>query len=455
MSKSLFCSILVVETFVRKHQTNLIYSERKIVENDRIVILYVHFSSLNSIRKQDQEKEFEVRKLIEFQHVSKIYKGGKIAVDDINLSFDKGEFICFIGTSGSGKTTSMRMINRMTDPSKGKILINGEDIQTINPVELRRKIGYVIQNIGLMPHMTIRENIVLVPKLLKVDLEERNKIAEKMIDLVELPREMLDRYPNELSGGQQQRIGVVRALAANQDIILMDEPFGALDPITRDSLQDLVKDLQERLGKTIVFVTHDMDEALKLANRIAIMSEGKVIQFDTPDNILRHPVNEFVEELIGEDRLIQAKPDITTVGEVMLNNAITITPEKSLSEAIKRMREKRVDTLLVVDGTGVLKGFIDVETIDRRRNTATSVSDIMNPKVFFVKKSSLLRDTLQRILKRGLKYVPVVDDQQKVVGILTRASLVDIVYDVIWGEEETDMLNGTESTDVKQPQAEV
>ncbi|MDU6315778.1 MAG: betaine/proline/choline family ABC transporter ATP-binding protein, partial [Enterococcus faecalis] len=243
--------------------------------------------------------------MIEFQHVSKFYKGGKVAVDDINLSFDKGEFICFIGTSGSGKTTSMRMLNRMTDPSKGKILIDGQDIQKINPVELRRQIGYVIQNIGLMPHMTIRENIVLVPKLLKVPVEERNKIAEKMIDLVELPREMLDRYPNELSGGQQQRIGVVRALAANQDIILMDEPFGALDPITRDSLQDLVKDLQERLGKTIVFVTHDMDEALKLANKIAIMSEGKVIQFDTPDNILRHPANEFVEELIGEDRLLQ------------------------------------------------------------------------------------------------------------------------------------------------------
>lgn len=396
-------------------------------------------------------------KLIEFQHVSKIYKGGKIAVDDINMSFDKGEFICFIGTSGSGKTTSMRMINRMTDPSKGKIIINGEDIQTIDPVKLRRKIGYVIQNIGLMPHMTIRENIVLVPKLLKVDLDERNKIAEKMIDLVELPREMLDRYPNELSGGQQQRIGVVRALAANQDIILMDEPFGALDPITRDSLQDLVKDLQERLGKTIIFVTHDMDEALKLANRIAIMSEGKVIQFDTPDNILRHPANEFVEELIGEDRLIQAKPDITTVGEVMLNNAITITPEKSLSEAIKLMREKRVDTLLVVDGSGILKGFIDVETLDRRKNKATSVSDIMNPKVFFVKKSSLLRDTLQRILKRGLKYVPVVDEQQKVVGILTRASLVDIVYDVIWGEEETvtEPSKTVEAAATSEPQAEV
>ena len=388
--------------------------------------------------------------MIEFQHVSKFYKGGKVAVDDINLSFDKGEFICFIGTSGSGKTTSMRMLNRMTDPSKGKILIDGQDIQKINPVELRRQIGYVIQNIGLMPHMTIRENIVLVPKLLKVPVEERNKIAEKMIDLVELPREMLDRYPNELSGGQQQRIGVVRALAANQDIILMDEPFGALDPITRDSLQDLVKDLQERLGKTIVFVSHDMDEALKLANKIAIMSEGKVIQFDTPDNILRHPANEFVEELIGEDRLLQAKPDFTTVDEVMLNSAITITPEKSLQEAIKLMREKRVDTLLVVDNSHVLKGFIDVETLDQQRGKASSVGDILNKDVFFVQKTALLRDALQRILKRGLKYVPVVDEQKRVVGILTRASLVDIVYDVIWGDETTI----SEAVEAKQSESE-
>ncbi len=325
--------------------------------------------------------------MIEFQHVSKFYKGGKVAVDDINLSFDKGEFICFIGTSGSGKTTSMRMLNRMTDPSKGKILIDGQDIQKINPVELRRQIGYVIQNIGLMPHMTIRE---------------------------------------------------------------MDEPFGALDPITRDSLQDLVKDLQERLGKTIVFVTHDMDEALKLANKIAIMSEGKVIQFDTPDNILRHPANEFVEELIGEDRLLQAKPDFTTVDEVMLNSAITITPEKSLQEAIKLMREKRVDTLLVVDNSHVLKGFIDVETLDQQRGKASSVGDILNKDVFFVQKTALLRDALQRILKRGLKYVPVVDEQKRVVGILTRASLVDIVYDVIWGDETTI----SEAVEAKQSESE-
>lgn len=391
--------------------------------------------------------------MIEFQHVSKIYKGGKIAVDDIHLSFGKGEFICFIGTSGSGKTTSMRMINRMTEPTKGKILIDGQDIQKMNAVELRRKIGYVIQSIGLMPHMTIRENITLVQKLLKVDQEKRNQTAEKMIDLVELPREMLDRYPSELSGGQQQRIGVVRALAADQDIILMDEPFGALDPITRDSLQDLVKDLQERLGKTIVFVTHDMDEALKLASKIAIMSEGKVVQFDTPENILRHPANQFVEELLGEDRLLQAKPDTTRVNEVMLNTAITITTEKSLQEALRLMREKRVDTLLVTDNQNILKGFVDIETINKNRGLTSSVGDILQTDVFYVQENALLRNTLQRILKRGLKYVPVVDAHKKVVGIITRASLVDIVYDVVFGEEETltdavEAFNPTETKEV-------
>lgn len=377
--------------------------------------------------------------MIEFDHVSKIYNGNKVAVEDVNLSFNKGEFICLIGTSGSGKTTIMRMINRMIDPTKGTIRINGEDIQKKNPVELRRQIGYVIQNIGLMPHMTIRDNITLVQRLLKVDKEEQNKTAEKMIDLVELPRDMLDRYPHELSGGQQQRIGVVRALAADQDVILMDEPFGALDPITRDSLQDLVKDLQERLGKTIVFVTHDMDEALKLSNRIAIMDNGKVIQFDTPENILQNPANEFVEELLGEDRLLQAKPDTTTVGEIMMHTAISITPEKSLQNAIRLMREKRVDTLLVVDEENVLKGFVDVETIDRerRRGKATSIGDIINPKVFYVKEAALVRDSLQRILKRGVKYVPVVDEGNHLVGILTRVSLVDIIYDVLWGEEDT------------------
>lgn len=375
--------------------------------------------------------------MIEFQNVSKIYKGNKKAVSDLNLSFDDGEFICFIGTSGSGKTTAMRMINRMIDPTSGKILIDGKDITKENPVDLRRSIGYVIQNIGLLPHMTIRENITLVPKLLKWPEEERNEIAERLITLVELPKEMLDRYPNELSGGQQQRIGVIRALAADQNIILMDEPFGALDPITRDSLQDFVKELQEKMGKTIVFVTHDMDEALKLATKIVVMSHGKVVQCDTPANILRNPANDFVRELIGEERLMHSQQDFITVGEVMMKRAISITPEKSLSQAIRLMREKRVDTLLVVDGNNVLKGFVDVESINDKRGYSTSVGDIMELDVFYIKQTALLRDAIQRILKRGLKYVPVVDDDKKLVGILTRSSLVDMVYDTIWGEEDS------------------
>lgn len=380
--------------------------------------------------------------MIEFKHVTKVFKGGKVAVDDVNISFNKGEFICFIGTSGSGKTTTMRMLNRMLDPTKGQILIDGQDIQKKDPVQLRREIGYVIQNIGLMPHMTIRENIVLVPKLLKWPEEERNRIAEKMIDLVELPREMLDRYPSQLSGGQQQRIGVVRALAADQDLILMDEPFGALDPITRESLQELIKELQEKMGKTVVFVTHDMDEALNLANRILIMDEGKPIQFDTPDNILRHPANKFVENLIGEERLIQARQNETQVKHVMLTSPISITPEKSISEGISLMRQKRVDSLIVVDGQGNLKGIVDLEDINIHRKYATSIGDIMNTNVFYVEKESLLRDTLQKVLKRGFKYVPVVDDRQKLVGIITRSSLVDIVYDAVWGDEEEKVEEG-------------
>ena len=199
--------------------------------------------------------------MIEFQHVSKIYKGGKVAVEDVNLSFEKGEFICFIGTSGSGKTTCMRMINRMTDPSKGKILIDGKSVTDINPVELRRQIGYVIQSIGLMPHMTIRENITLVQKLLKVSQEERNKTAEKMIDLVELPREMLDRYPHELSGGQQQRVAIARALVSDAPIILADEPTGNLDSVTAGEIINILKTLAKDRNKCVIVVTHSKEVA--------------------------------------------------------------------------------------------------------------------------------------------------------------------------------------------------
>lgn len=292
---------------------------------------------------------------LSIKNLTKIYSGNKKAVDNISLNIEAGEFVAFIGTSGSGKTTALRMINRMIEPTEGSIEMNGKDVRSMNPVELRRSIGYVIQQIGLMPHMTIRENIVLVPKLLKWSKEKKDAKAKELIKLVDLPEDYLDRYPSELSGGQQQRIGVVRALAAEQDIILMDEPFGALDPITRDTLQDLVKDLQ-KLGKTFIFVTHDMDEAIKLADKICIMSKGQIVQYDTPDNVLRYPANDFVREFIGQNRLIQDRPNMRTVEDAMIK-PITIQADDSLNDAVNIMRNHRIDTIFVVNNKHRLLGF--------------------------------------------------------------------------------------------------
>ncbi|MEC0345398.1 betaine/proline/choline family ABC transporter ATP-binding protein [Peribacillus frigoritolerans] len=374
--------------------------------------------------------------MLKIENVSKIYKGGKKAVKNISLDIKKGEFICFIGPSGCGKTTTMKMINRLIEPSEGKILINGENIMDKDPVELRRQIGYVIQQIGLFPHMTILENITLVPKLLKWNEQKKKERALELLQLVDMGSEYLERYPYELSGGQQQRIGVLRALASNPPLILMDEPFGALDPITRDALQEEFKNLQRTLDKTIVFVTHDMDEAIKLADRIVILKAGEIVQVGTPDEILRNPANEFVEEFIGKDRLLQTRPNVELVEQIMSRNPISITEEKSLTDAITIMREKRVDSLLVVDEQNVLKGFVDVETISEYRKKAKFISEVINTEVYSVKQDTLIRDSVQKILKRGYKYVPVVDQNKHLVGIVTRATLVDIVYDSIWGEEE-------------------
>jgi len=376
--------------------------------------------------------------MIEFKNLTKRFPGGKIAVDSLNLTFNDGEFIVFIGTSGSGKTTSMRMINRMIEPTSGEILINGKNIKDMNAVELRRQIGYVIQQIGLMPHMTIFENIVMVPKLLKWPVEKQKTIAEELIQKVDLPLDFLERYPSELSGGQQQRIGVIRALAADQDIILMDEPFGALDPITRDSLQELVKQLQQELGKTVVFVTHDMDEALKLADRIVIMQEGKVVQFDTPDNILMDPANEFVENFIGEERLSQARTNFRTVEQIMIRGPVSVSTDQILSEAIKLMRTRRVDSLFVTDVDDVLLGMLSVEAINQNLRRPVTAGEIMS-EVSFVREGTLVRDALQRILKLGYKNIPVVDAKNHLIGLITRTSIVDMVYDTIWGDIEPEM----------------
>lgn len=378
--------------------------------------------------------------MLHIENLRKVYRGGKVAVDNLTLDIKKGEFIAFIGTSGSGKTTALRMLNRMVEPTSGTISINGKEITKLNPVTLRRSIGYVIQQIGLMPHMTIRENITLVPRLLQWSKEKRDETAKYLLSLVNLPEAYLDYYPSQLSGGQQQRIGVIRALAAEQDIILMDEPFGALDPITRDTLQDLIKELQKTLDKTIIFVTHDMDEAIKLADRIAIMHEGKLVQFDTPDNILASPANDFVKEFIGSHRLIQQKPNIKTVDEVMIK-PVSITVERSLDEAIRLMVKSRVDTLFVTDGQNRLLGFLTVESLTGNARTKKSVSEVYNREVIFMKTGSKLQDTVRRILNLNLNNIPVVDDQQHLMGLITRANIVDIVYDTIWGEEEQELMD--------------
>ena len=381
--------------------------------------------------------------MIKLEHLNKTF-GNHQALTDINTEFKEHQTTVIVGPSGSGKSTLLRSLNLLERPEQGLYHFNDETIDFTKPLtnktilNIRRKTGMVFQGYNLFPHLSVVKNVMEGPvQVLKKDSATAKKSALELLARVGL-QDKADAYPEQLSGGQQQRIGVVRALAADQDLVLMDEPFGALDPITRESLQDLVKDLQERLGKTFVFVTHDMDEALKLATRIVIMDGGDIMQVDTPDGILRHPANEFVENLIGKDRLIQARPSITTVGQVMLKDPIATTPGKSLTVALRQMHDKRVDSLLVTDEAGILKGVIGIEDVDYNFNSATSVGDIMKTDLFYVQSNSLIRDTVERILKRGLKNIPVVDEQHRLVGIVTRATLVDIVYDALWGDEDED-----------------
>ena len=401
--------------------------------------------------------------MLEFKNVSKTYQGDKPAVEGVTLTFNEGEFIVFIGTSGSGKTTCMRMINRMTEPTSGTILLNGRDIATMDAVRLRRRIGYVIQQIGLMPHMTIYENVTLVPSLLKWDEERRRAAAKRLMKRVGLDESFLERYPAELSGGQQQRVGVIRALAADPEIILMDEPFGALDPITRDSLQQLIKRLQKELGKTVVFVTHDMDEALALADRIVIMDKGRVVQFDAPENILQNPANAFVESLLGEDRLNEARLALRTVDEVMVRDPALVTSEQSIRDALRLMRRHRAETLFVTDPDGVIQGVVDIFDIEKvsvkqarqsgRTGREGERTDLMQDRIetimkpaSFIAQDTLIRDALHWIVHLNYRYLPVVDGENRLVGVVTRASLVEDIYANVWGADEDAIREDTVQT---------
>ncbi|WP_282925577.1 ABC transporter ATP-binding protein [Helcococcus kunzii] len=369
-------------------------------------------------------------KIIEFQNVTKKYSKDVIAVDGISMKINKGEFICLVGTSGSGKTTLMRMINRMNVPTNGKVLINGKDISKENPVKLRRSIGYVIQQIGLLPHMTIFENVAIVPGMLKWPESKIKDRVESLAEKASLDKDYLDFYPSELSGGQQQRVGVIRALAADQEIILMDEPFGALDPITRESLQKFTKNLQKELGKTIVFVTHDMDEAIALSDKIAIMDKGKLIQFDTPKNILTNPASEFVSDLLGEERIKQSKFNFQSIDNIMMKNPITVTKDTTLREAADIMKTKRVDTLFVVTEDMKLLGLINIFNLQRHTDPDKLVGDIME-EAFYLPTHTLVRDVIYYIQKLGYRNIPVLEGD-KLVGLITRSTIVDFIYSGYW-----------------------
>lgn len=364
--------------------------------------------------------------MIRFEGVSKAY-GEFLVVNDVNIDIEAGEIVALIGPSGSGKTTTMKMINRLINPTEGVIRIDGKNVKEHDEVELRRNIGYVIQNIGLLPHMTIADNVALVPKLKQWDKATYLQRVDELMEMVGLDPEIYrTRFPTELSGGQQQRIGVIRALAADPAIVLMDEPFSALDPISREQLQDEVLRLQEKLRKTIVFVTHDIDEAIKIADRICILHRGRVVQFDTPDRILRHPADDFIRNFIGLNRIGQVKA-MPTIQDVMVR-PVTSRPNRGLAEAINNMRKQKVDTLLIVDQAEKLLGVAGVWEIQNHfHNETLTVEDVMRTNVPVVLISQSLSEAVHLISKHKVAYLPVLNESDELLGVITRASLVDVM----------------------------
>lgn len=369
--------------------------------------------------------------MIKLENVQKKYADGYVALKDVNLECKSGEITVFIGPSGCGKTTTMKLINRLINPTQGKVYVNGEDISKIDPVELRRGIGYVIQNVGLFPHMTIAENIAVVPRLLKWEKEQIDKRVDELLHTVGLdPDVYRDRYPSELSGGQQQRVGVSRALAAEPSVILMDEPFSALDPISREQLQDELIGLQKDIKKTIVFVTHDMDEALKIADKIVLMKDGAVVQQGSPEEILRHPVNDFVKSFIGAHRLKQVQ-EIPSAEEVMIKKPVTVYPTRGLAASIKIMESRKVDSLLVVDEQNKLQGYITIyDVIHQYEDESKRIGDIMKPVPYTVGPHTLLTTVIEMVDEHKLAYVPVVSENGTLLGIVTRGSLVGHMSDI-------------------------
>ena len=307
--------------------------------------------------------------MIRLDHVTKNYEGSdRHAVDSLDLEIETGTTVAMIGPSGCGKTTTMRMINRLETPTVGRVLVNGRDIAETDEKQLRRSIGYVIQQVGLFPHMTIERNIATVPRLLGWDKAKTDRRIDELLDLVSLdPAVMRKRLPHELSGGQRQRVGFARALAADPAIMLMDEPFGAIDPITRVKLQDEFRQILKKVSKTVVIVTHDLDEAIKMGDRIAIMRDGRLLQYDTPEAVLARPANDFVENFLGPDRAIK-RLSLIQVSSAMgapaeQASTVSIAPDASLHAALSLMLADDLAGLDVRDVDGRAVGYLSRDAV--------------------------------------------------------------------------------------------
>ena len=361
--------------------------------------------------------------MIQLIDVTKAFKNN-VVLDGISMDFREGELTVLIGPSGCGKTTTLKMINRLITASSGRILIDGEDIESIDKVKLRRNMGYVIQQGGLFPHMTIRQNIEIIEKLEGKDEYKILKNTERLMEMVDMDAEkFLDRYPSELSGGQQQRIAIIRALANDPDYVLLDEPFSALDPLTRSSLQDELSDLHRKMGKTMIFVTHDMDEAIKIADRICIMKDGRILQYDTPEEILRRPANDFVANFVGANR-IWGSPKYIRVEDFMIRHPVTCDASLSAERCITKLTMRHVDTLLVTGKEGQLLGIVNRKSLYANHRPDTPAGEIMLPPKCTAHPEDSILDVLKMIDRTDAGNVPVVDALGRVVGLLTNSNLV-------------------------------
>lgn len=375
--------------------------------------------------------------MLKFENVTKVYDRNFKAVNSVSFEIAAGELVVLIGPSGSGKSTTMKLINRMIPHTSGTISINGKNINTYNAAELRRNIGYVIQQIGLFPHYTIEKNIAIVPQLKGWDKEKIKLRVIELLNMVGLDPEIYaTRYPKELSGGQQQRVGVARALASDPDIILMDEPFGALDPITREQLQSELITLQRKLKKTIIFVTHDMDEALKMGDRIAIMRDGHLLQLDTPEKLLHEPAHGFVEDFIGKHRIIQ-NPELMLVTEIMAESIVTSVPQRSPERAISLIRQRKITNLIIVDDDKKLLGIVSAYDLIKKLDTIKTIDEIMVPVKAYLTKTATAKEAIIMIDDAPFGMIPIVDNDHKIVGLVTRGSLLSAMSSQWTEVEET------------------